>query len=679
MPTLWYGDGSAVRCDKLSVDPAESRLDESGGRLAVRLADMARGTLAFDAVDSGLHLTRLALHWEDRPLPLRAMYFGASPLTREQHDFVPSLERPFWPNWRFDSYCIPSGKPAPMQSFFRRWDMGHANFALGSFGPAMSTPYAAAYPRPLFSAAMGNDTGWVVMGCGEVPDGAMTFQVRSSSACIEYLYREDLWGPPTDRERVWDHPLRLAWAPVAWDAFAKYFATFDLTPVPPHHQRSYWNTWGSFRHRDFDLKAGVAAARKMEVDLLCIDEPWEVYSSCAIPNRERFPDFDDDLDAARSAGLHLGFWQASGWVPEPAEIGLNHEDLLCGVDGRPRLANWGLDPYESGPRYYCVDPSSPKVQAFLRERTERVMALGADLLKVDFAYGLPGPDVASPRDPGLRGERLGLALLGAIAEYARAINPDVTIQNFSIHPLMRPVADIISLDDLGDAGGEHVADHEVSGHAQWSVWAALAGTVGTAINASSGYNWEADAEVLLNTAVIGAPGGIASTPEEDDSPATSRSIGRRRALARWHRRATSWHPLWLNSHPGSEGREPTLNCWGRLEPIDGVDQLTAVALRDGQHPQPKSHDLAATQWRGAWALISQDDRCLTRAQTLACIPLGGTTITLRVDRPIQKCEACYGSGHTVQLGPDPDHPSRITLDAAAHHSDGELLGFLVHS
>ena len=88
-----------------------------------------------------------------------------------------------------------------------------------------------------------------------------------------------------------------------------------------------------------------------------------------------------------------------------------------------------------------------------------------------------------------------------IVAAAREISPDVTIQYDGIHPLMRPVTDMVTLDDLGDAGGK-----EAAGHAKWSVWSALAGLQGMAINASSGYDWQCDAEILLDTAVIGAPG-----------------------------------------------------------------------------------------------------------------------------------------------------------------------------
>ncbi len=99
-----------------------------------------------------------------------------------------------------------------MQCFFRKWDFGHASIPLGNFGPSMGMPYAAAYPRPLYAGGMGSSAGWVTLGSGAIPDGAMTWRIRSSSATIEILFREDLWGAPAGSGRRWEKPFRLAWA-----------------------------------------------------------------------------------------------------------------------------------------------------------------------------------------------------------------------------------------------------------------------------------------------------------------------------------------------------------------------------------------------------------------------------------------------------------------------------------
>ena len=114
-------------------------------------------------------------------------------------------------------------------------------------------------------------------------------------------------------------------------------------------------------------------------------------------------------------------------------------------------------------------------------------AFNPQLLKLDFGYGLPGPDVSAPRNPEFRGERLPYEFdVRIIVDAAREVKPDVTIQYYGIHPLMRPVTDVVALDDLGDAGG-----YEGEAHGEWSIWSALAAAQGSAIMASSGYDWKA--------------------------------------------------------------------------------------------------------------------------------------------------------------------------------------------
>ena len=84
--------------------------------------------------------------------------------------------------------------------------------------------------------------------------------------------------------------------------------------------------------------------------------------------------------------------------------------------------NWALDPYDLEKLAYCFDPSSERTLEYLRQRTRRIMErYRPSLLKLDFSYGLPGPDACAPRDPQWRGERWGHKLLLTIAEAAKAV------------------------------------------------------------------------------------------------------------------------------------------------------------------------------------------------------------------------------------------------------------------
>jgi hypothetical protein len=604
--------------------------------IALSLAGYGEGELHVSAAGGCIRFEKLVVRWDSVPPRLIAVHWGAKLLTAEQSEIVPDLSRPFWPSWQSEGYCIPSVKGGPVQSFFRRWDLGHATLPLGSFGPSLGTPYAAAFPRPLFSAAMGNLEGWVAIGCGEVPEGAMLLQIRSSTASLEYRYREDLWSPPDSGQRTWNQPLRLTWAEAAWDAYDRLFATFGpVEAAGEEHQMAIWNTWGDFRHRHFDLRAMIdTAARHLHTQLFCIDDYWETFNSSGVPDLERFPHFHQDLAYARQLGMEIGFWQASGWIAQPEAVGLGEEDLLLGHDGRPRRANWSFNPHEAGGRRpFCLDPSSPRSRQFLKQRTAAVVGeLGAMLLKIDFAYGLPGPDVGAPRNPELRGERMGFALLKTIADAARQANPTITLEGFSIHPLMRPVTDLLSLDDLGDAGGQLEGRYEVQGHAQWCIWAALAGRYGTAINASCGYNETAEPEIMLNTAIVGAPGIILAMSAYDDSPEGVARRCRGWALARWHRRTTRWRPLWLDSEKGRLGLEPSLACWGRLDALGGQVVLPALALRDSGLKQTPPTHLGIAGWSGRWALIAQEEGAIHQSACLACIPIDAGWVHLQLEQ-----------------------------------------------
>ena len=222
---------------------------------------------------------------------------------------------------------------------------GLRELPLGSFGPSLGTPYAAAYPRPLYAAAMGNQDGWVCLGAGSVMDGPLSLTVESSSASLHVLYREDLWGSLKPKRRVWDAPLRLAWARDPWRAYQKLFSSFDSrmlvrsAPIEPQ-----WNTWGDFRKNFFDLRVLADWTKSMGAGILGLDDRWESFTGSGEPSLERFPKFDDDVSYIRAKGLNMGFWQPAGWVDYPEKVGLSDGDLIVGKDGRPRRAAWDNNP-----------------------------------------------------------------------------------------------------------------------------------------------------------------------------------------------------------------------------------------------------------------------------------------------------------------------------------------------
>jgi hypothetical protein len=623
---VFHSQDAPVYC-KSTVEFHQSAIDSSGGMLRLRFGEFAGGTLQFEPTAYGIAFSQLAIDWILDPQPIVHLYFGTSVLTPEQRAASPSLEASFWPNWDSACFCVPGAKGAPLQSVFRRWDLGNANFPLGSFGPSLGTPYAAAYPRPLYAAAMGNQEGWVCLGMGEVPDGALSLQIESSSACLHLLYREDLWGAPKLKRRVWQSPLRMSWARDPWHAYRKLFASFEMRQIARNPQlKPQWNSWGDFRKNNYDLRSLADWTANVGAEIVGLDDRWESFTGSGEPDLKRFPAFDDDIAYIKAKGLSLGFWQPVGWVDDPKRAGLSSEDLIVGKDGVPRRAAWDTNPRSRS--HFCLDPSSAEAVSFLRHRTIRLMQKYQPvLLKLDFGYGLPSPNAGAPRDPALRGERYSLRLLEIISDAARSVDPDVAIEYYSLHPLVRRIANVIALDDLGDAGTQ-----EALGHQQWSIWAALGS--GTSVMASSGYDWNADSAAILDSAVIGVPGAVLSRTMDDGSPVPRVFLNRRKALNRWYRRSTDWSPLWLNSSPGGYLQDPMMRCFGRLERIQNEHRLTALVLREqDKHLVPRGV-LRGTTWHGNWALIAQDDEEIFQSRRLACLHVDGTFLELpRRSRP----------------------------------------------
>ncbi|MDB6095512.1 MAG: hypothetical protein JWM32_3074 [Verrucomicrobia bacterium] len=674
LPLFWLTPaGGSPQAVKATVDPGRSQVHARNAELDLGLGEFGRGCLRISWAEDFFRFDSIAITWANpTPPAISALYFGSSLLTTEERAAAPSLEQPFWPDWRAEGFSTPSAKTNPMQSFFRSWDFGHAVLPLGSFGPAMGTPYAAAFPRPTYAACLGGENGWLCAGAGAVPDGALSFRVRARSATLERLYREEYWGAPAGETRRWEAPLCLTWDRVAWNAVRNYFRLLpDGAPKSLVHQKSFWGTWGNFRLGQFDLRAAIDfAADTAEPDVLCVDDPWESGKGSCRPHPGKLPQCQADIAHAHARGLGVGIWMPTGWLADYAAEGLTEDDLLLSRDGVPIRSNWAIDPRETDQRFYCLDPSSAAARLFLRERTHRVIReYQPTLLKVDFAYGLPGPDACMPRDPHYRGEQLAWNYQRLIAAAAHELNPDITILGYSLQPLWDDVQDECALDDLGDAGM-----HEAAGHGHWSVWAALAGERGLALMGSSGYLWAADDEVMLNTAVLGAPGMNLSSQEIDG--ATSPRRARRRGLFRWFRRTTQWSPLWLDSEPGTLRAEPCIRNWGRLETIGGEAVLTALALREPADALRHEPALRGLRWQGRWAVLAQGSGSIFTAPVTALIPFAAGAISLARARRPGSVHAVFVSGACAYHDWDwQDGCLRITVEESFLHHP--LLGFLI--
>ncbi len=608
-------------------------------RLVLQIGKLGRGNLLIRQEDWGIRFSSLEIEWTGPAPAIIELYFGASDEAVKRSSVQPTWDRPFMPDWSSFGFCVPGAKEGPAQSYFRSWDFGLTNIALGSFGPSMGVPYGAAYPKPLYFAGMGSDEGFIALGAGSIPDAAMSLRVLSARGCFQYVYNEDIWGALPGRKRTWKDPLRISLGETALAAFKNYYRSFPARAAAPKQipadpkqtsallkqtPAAFFNTWGLWREKKYVITPIADFARQLGASLLVLDDGWESSQGSGLPNGKRFPHLKEDLTALHDSGMTHGVWETLGWVDDTAALGLTTADLIIGKNGRPCKANWNFDP--SSPSYYCLDISSANARAFLKKRTIREMQiLKPALLKLDFGYGLPSPAMGVPRNPLYRGERQYAEMVRLIAGAAKDTDPSVTIMYYGIGPLSIDGIDMVSLDDQGDLW------YDISGgHGEWSIWASLLSDKNIAVSGSSGYSWEPDDEVILNTAVIGIPGASLPMYQGDGQPIRQKYLNRRLAINKWFRKTNLWQPLWLNSRTGNFKGPPRLNCWGRMEKNGEDSVLTALALREDRDgnflKNSSSADIGRSallrqlDFKGRWALISQDDKDIFSTSGLALIP-----------------------------------------------------------
>jgi hypothetical protein len=654
LPAFWIQLNNQPAYIKATADKVTD-----DGIITLQLGNLGTGRLRVRKNNDRIDLEELQINWNAQAPEIIEMFIGTrSTLTDSVN--VPALwDRPFVPDWSAAAYCVPGAKEGPAQSYFRMWDFGQTTINLGNFGPSLSTPYGAAFPKPTLFAGMGSPDGWISFGAGEIPDAALNLKVLSTRGCFQYIYREDLWGANPHKTRTWKNLLRITFDTSAYRAFEKYYASFPNNLSKKLPVKSLFNTWGMWRRAIYPLQPITDFAAKIGSETLVMDDQWESEQGSGKIHTERFPHFKEDMQRARDKGITIGFWETLAWISDTVKWNLTSADLIVDKAGKPIRTNWSFDPGSTS--FYCLDISSPKAKEFLQDRTRQQMQeLDPVLLKLDFGYALPSPHQGVPRDPDFRGERYSYTLIKTIADAARSVNPQVIILNYGIGPLWWPVTDMVSLDDQGDLWYEGK-----QGHAEWSIWASLMSKAGVMVTGSSTYNWDDDKEVLLNTAIIGVPG--ASLPIENVSDLNA---NRRLALNKWFRRTVLWEPEWFNSETGNYDRPPALRCWGRKE----NGKITAIALR----PEADEKFMAAAprdiKFSGRWVLISQSEDDVYTTKSLAVVPFDKGTITMRSSKPksINRYNTSGQQPFTAWKWSD----GKLTIDISGKELE-QIAGFLI--
>ncbi|GGM88278.1 hypothetical protein GCM10010967_21120 [Dyadobacter beijingensis] len=621
LPSFWYEN--AKKQKKYSKAVVQSAAAD-GEKLTVQLQwpGLGKGRLRVENTATGWRFSELTAEWAAFIPKIIEMYLGASMVVNGAN-VQPTWDRPFLPDWQSFGYCVPGAKAGTVQSYFRSWDFGHTTIALGNFGPSMGTPYGAAFPRPVLFAGMGSDDGWLTVGAGSVPEGAMSLKIQSTRGCLQFLYREDLWRAPNGKTRLWKDLARFSIDTTARGSFAQYYASFPEVAKNAsggalrRQTVSIWNTWGMWRLKKYPIRPIADFMEQMHNEVMVLDDPWESSQGSGVPDLKRFPDFYNDISYIREKGVEVGVWETIGWIKDTAVCGLGKRDLILDKNGKPCMANWNFDP--QGDAYYCMDFSSERTRKFLWDRTVRIMKdIRPQVIKLDFGYGLPSPDMGSPRDPAWRGERHTFALMQHIVKAAKSVDPDVVIMGYGISPLWVPLTDLVSLDDQGDLWFDL---HR--GHQEWSVWASLLAGYGVAISGSSCYDWALDDGILLNSVILGSPGAVLPSEISAQERVPPQWLNRRLAVNLWHRRTAKWEPRWYNSHTGNMQGPPQLRCWGRTE--EGA--LTALVLRE---PEYAGQTIENITWTGKWALISQDNASISNPNAVAVIPFAAGQISFPI-------------------------------------------------
>jgi len=618
-PAFWVKDSKGSYLYLKAEFVALTEIDSRQSRLDLRITNWAEGSLIIEKNEWGILFSELKIVWNDEIPSIIEMFWGTRSVPAERASMVVD-ERPFTPDWSASGFCVPGAKEGTVQSYFRFWDFGHSTIALGSFGPSLGAPYGAAFPRPTLFFAMGGQEGWVNFGVGELPDAALTLKLQSSLGAIRYSYREDLWGASEEKQRLWKNPLKITFGKSSYDAFKKYYSSFNIkkTSIATKHQKATWNTWGNWKERKYAIKPMVDFAKKLKVETFVLDDPWQKTKGSIEHNDRIFPDLDNDIKYIKDNGMDCGFWETLGWVGDPASCGLTNDDLILDKNGVPCKASWNYNPLSGG--NFFVDLSSERSREYIKKRTFTEMKrFMPKVIKLDYGYGIPGPQMGVPRDPALRGERHSFEFIKLVSETAKSVDPDVTILYYGINPIFSEHVDIISLDDQGDMW---YAIKE--GHDQWSIWASLLSNSNIAITGSSSYDWDTDDEVILNTFILGSSNAVLGTVMPDGSPVPEKYLNRRLAVNSWFRRTILWEPVWLNSHTGDMLKPPILKCWGRME----VGNLTALVLR-GKKEQ--GFDILDNyEWTGRWAIISQDDKSISESSHIAIVPFDEGSISIKM-------------------------------------------------
>jgi len=536
---------------------------------------------------------------------------------------------------------IPGGKQDPEQAIFPTAGLEDVAFSIGCFGMGTGTNHQQwALPHYIVgcyddAAAGAGRSHAAVAGLGRVPDGNVMARVDRGRFSYEINVRGDLWGHRRGPAPVrFDDPIVIAIAPDWYEAGLRYFEALQaegLAParpaasVPASAFLPQYDTWGdqatrrAFLQR-FDethLRAIHAdfIASRLRAGLFVIDDKWEgVYGSMA-HDEGRFPNFLPLLDEIRAAGHEIGIWTAFPRCEDFEALGLTAASVLRCPDGTPYVE------HQRKRSWYVFDPTDAPAADYLRRRARYLVeTYRPALVKIDFGYEIPTPDVAGPHDPRFGGERLFQLFLEIIVGEIKRIDPGVTILYYCVTPLFGSHIDQCGMDDLWMSRGAYY-----DGFARRALLASWCGAFGMVPYGSSGYDWRSAADIWLDSAIIGTLGVIAPLAgDEYGETLTPALAALYNGIARVTRRNPYFRVEFLDADLHSPDAGPRARSWARIE----HDATVVVCLRPTEEGPAVAPGLASANLPCVIASLGDGD--IRDAAAFAIVPHG--TGTVRVER-----------------------------------------------
>lgn len=556
------------------------------------------------------------------------------------------------PNGEADYYVIPGANQTPEQYILPAWGLANARISLGCFGIFTGTFTQQPFlPHHLFCLCSGvrsgghpmhmekQRTGAVCMGLAGIPDGNLLLEVVQRRFSPVLNFRGDLWGhwqgPGTLR---FDTPWVIAAGDTWYEAIRAYFRVLCAEgyarrkrpeEVPPSAYWPEYDSWGdqcargAIRER-LDQESLEAIYRDyrasgMRARLFVIDDRWERAPGALEHDERRFPAWDAFLDRVRADGHEIGLWTAFPRCSHYRDYGLEADAVLRTPGGEPYRVQYG----DTSTGWFIFDPTHPRVEQHLRERARAlVRRYRPRLIKIDFGYEIPTPDVAAPHDLRWAGERLFQRFLEVIIPAIREADPEVTVQYYALSPLLAAHYDHFSFDDMWLAKGLY---HDAFN--KRAVLASLCGEFGLVPYGSTGYDWESAPQIWFDTPVVGTLGSLVPfAGDERGERARPEQIARYNGIARLTRQNPYFTVEFLDAELDHFLFGPRAHSWARLEEGEAV----VVALRPRAGPAGRRgdryRDLVATDCAVVVGALAEGS--LATTSRVGVVPYGDGTIRL---------------------------------------------------